>query len=242
MKKTIFVVLWVLSISGLGLSCANAQIKWEQDTAGWSWVQDQTFWSELTLSLHEFFGDAVGAFLLQPFNVSHTAPAKKWALISTQFLQGGTEKGTWDRGTIINGQWRLYAFSTGSGVTTAFVTPIHDTRVVAAAMDAGEYRHFAPTDLDDQTAFMSHVLNGLCGPLDMKCQRADITIFFKDKFDFNPQISHALRKLMSKSILSSCKQLRVDAIKMGYVSKYGKPPPHCRVRVDIMFVNELPHE
>lgn len=242
MKKTVLVVLWVMAVSWLGLSCANAQVKWEQDSGSpWSWFQSQTLWNELTQSVHEFFGTAVGAFLTQSLNTPHTIPPREWALISTQFLRGAGESGTWNRGTVLNGQWQLYAFSTGSGITTAFVTRIHDTRVVAAAMAASEYRRLPLADLNNTSAFRARVLNGLCEPFDAKCQRAGVTIFFKDKFDFNPEISNLLKKIMSQALLSECEQLRTD-VNSAYSAKYGTPPPQCHVRADITFVNQLPHE
>lgn len=55
MKKKILAVLWVLTASGLGLSCANAQVKWEQDSGRpWSWIEGHMFWNELTQSVDDF--------------------------------------------------------------------------------------------------------------------------------------------------------------------------------------------
>lgn len=183
----------------------------------------------------------MGAFLTQPPDTAHPVPMRKWALLSTQFLRGTGERGTWIRGTVLNGQWRLYAFSTGSGIPTAFVTQVNDTRVVAAAMTASEDGRLPLADVDNAAAFRARVLNGQCGPFDAKCRRANVTIFFKDKFDFNPEIRDVLKEVVSQALMRECKKLRAD-VNSGYLAEYGTPPPKCRVKVDIEFVNQLPHE
>jgi hypothetical protein len=242
MKKTTLAVLWVLAASGLGLSCANAQVKWEEDSGRpLSRIEGHMFWNELTQSVDDFFGKAVGAFLAQSPDIAHPVPMRKWALLATQFLHGTGERGSWIRGTVLDGQWRLYALSTSSGIPTAFVTQANDTRVVAAAMTASEDGRLPLADVDNAAAIRARVLNEQCGPFDAKCRRANVTIFFKDKFDFNPQIRDVLTQVVSQALMRDCKQLRAD-VNSAYLAEYGTPPPKCQMKVDIEFVNQLPHE
>lgn len=247
MRKVTVSLLLALAISGIGISHGYAQITWEKYTGGWSWEQNQTFMSELIQSVHQFFGNAVGAYVSQSNTpLTHqdvavarpTVPPEKWALISTQFF-GGPATGEYSRGTILDGHFRVYAFFTGgSGPVTAFVTPIHKTNIVAAAIVGNNCSALAPKEIGDAAAFKKH--------FGSKCQLSTVTVFFKDKLDFNPKIRDVLSKLMSSLPLSECRAS--PAYSRGtlenklYVSKYGHEPPRCRVPVNVEFLDQLSNE
>ncbi|MGH8191579.1 MAG: hypothetical protein ACREP2_09050 [Rhodanobacteraceae bacterium] len=213
---------------------AQSTVQWEPVDTVAPWYMNQTLRDELQQSIREFFGNAVGTYFYKYGNKPFWGFSQddNWQLISTQFIdiQGSVYQ---RRGTILHGQWQLYAWSNPSGPVDAIVTAIGSTSVVAAAIVHMSCGSISRSNIHDVAIVKNHFF------VNPKCSKPVVTIFFKDAFAVDPAIRDVLAHWGSRQKIEDCKHdiLHSNSLEhKAYVTKFGAVPS-CWMHYKVKLLN-----
>lgn len=206
-----------------------------------TWYGNEIFMHELESSIKLFFGNRLGtyvrgdnfAFTLAPMDATNH---DERMLIANQFLavfgQGAPGMRQLDNNRVL---YDYSAFKQGT-MRAAIVTPKYGTTVLAAAITHWSCGAIASADLHDAAAVRSNYESAAC-------QRPTVTIFFENNRDVDAVIREELVKWGTKPLLRSCTDDGLHSLNTlehnAYVAKHGRPPPRCRVRIDVVTFNRI---
>ncbi|HEU0276645.1 MAG TPA: hypothetical protein VFQ95_02310 [Rhodanobacteraceae bacterium] len=243
MRMTFVSLAAAVLLLGTGAAHASDQVNWDTVSPIAPWYSNHEFTSTLNRSLIDFFGNAVGMYFTKPTDTP-TGQAKafaedtQWHLISSQFYGPPGMHIDPRKGTILNGQWEIYAYEQedDGAPISAFVTPINSTKVVAAMIvhvhcAAPHLSAHAMTDRAKvQANFHQCESRSTYPPIGM------VTVFFKNKFSVNPQIRDALLAYATKPSVKLCRA--------GVTAMYAPEPvpraiaKRCRMRWKVKLLDQ----
>lgn len=234
-----------LAIAAISAVAAGAQVvtlrkpaelvQWEAPDSVAPWYANQALESELRSAVDTFFGNSVGAYSTNSVDMSSERFAEnaKWQLISSQFFPPEGDKVDPVRGSILDGEFTLYAYYVDSIPVTMFVIPRDGGNVVAAAMVHGDCPPIAARDLPDAAAVKKHFDSP-------GCMQSALSIFFRNRASMNPQIRDVLMDVGVYRLLRECKHdilhNPATSVHREWIAKYGSIPP-CRVNWHVVFVD-----
>ncbi len=243
MRMTFVSLAAAVLLLGTGAAHAGDQVKWDTVSPIEPWYHNGEFTSTLNRSLRDFFGNAVGIYFTKPTDMP-TGQAKafaedtQWHLISSQFYGPPGMHIDPRKGTILNGQWKLYAYEDqdDGGPISAFVTPLNSTKIVAAVI-VSEYCSASPLSahaLADAARVRAYLHQ--CEPTSTYLPLSLVTIFFKNAFSVNPQIRDALLAYAAKPTRKQC----VSDTRALYAPEPVPPgtlAKQCRVRWKVVLLD-----
>lgn len=243
MRMTFVSLAAVVLLLGTGAAHAGDQVKWDTVSPIAPWYFNHEFTSTLNGSLRDFFGNAVGVYFTKPTDTP-TGQAKafaedtQWHLISSQFYGPPGMHIAPRKGTILNGQWEIYAYEDqdDGAPISAFVTPINSTKVVAA-MIIHVYcaaPHLSARAMTDPAKVQANFHQ--CESMSTYPPIGMATVFFKSRFSVNSQIRDALLAYAAPPSIKICE--------FGVKAMYAPEPvpraiaKRCRIRWKVVLLDK----